>query len=241
MSIRRHPLVIVLVGMWVLQSSLLALPLRFLPWDDGIAARKVALGDVKGVNPVPTLHPYKRSEPMDGTVGEAPLQLVALDRTSADGKPVAVDIKVAAGMQNPLVLILPDPKHPSGLRTFVIEDNTANFNFGTMRFINATGKALLVRHEQAVKALSAAWAPVDIDPGGQVRNMGIQLAARDNLKQVLYSAVWEHNPEVRKLIFVLPGTDVRTGAVEFKVIAEDRRLLAAEAAAAKAAANNPQP
>ncbi len=239
MSITRHSSAAVLACLFSLQSSLLAIPLRFLPWDDGIAARKIALQDAKGANGIPDLHPYKRSVPMDGTAGEVPLQLVALDKTGPDGKPVSVEIKLTAGLLMPLVLILPDPKHPTGLRTFVIEDNTNNFNFGTMRFINATGKALLIRYEQSVKALTEAWTPVDIAPGGIVRNMGVQLAARDNLKEILYSSVWEHDPEVRKLIFIIPGTDVRTGAVEFKVISEDRRLIAAEAAAAKANANNP--
>jgi hypothetical protein len=56
--------------------------------------------------------------------------------------------------------------------------------------------------------------------------MGMQLVARDDLKAILYSAVWEHDPDVRKLVFVVPGTDVRTGAVEFKIIPENRHAPA---------------
>jgi hypothetical protein len=42
--------------------------------------------------------------------------------------------------------------------------------------------------------------------------------------EILYSAVWEHDPQVRKLIFVLSGTNPQTKAVELKVIPEDQRI-----------------
>lgn len=227
-----------LLGLLVFHSPLLAAPIRFLPWDDAMSTRKVGLQSTQGVTEIKDLHPDKRTAPIDGTAGETPLQLVALDRTSPDGKLVTVELKSIVGMQAPLVLILPDPKHPTGLRPFVIDDNTSNFSWGTIRFINATGKALLIRQDQAVKALPETWTPVDVNPGGEARNMSVQLAARDDLKSILYSAVWEHSPDVRKLVFVLPGADVRTGAVDFKVIPEDRRILAAAAAAAAAAKPN---
>jgi hypothetical protein len=216
-------------------SALAAAPLRFLAWDAATAARKIGLQNATGVTEITGLHPDARSAPMNGTSGEAPLQLVALDRTSPEGKPVTVEIKAPAGIQSPLVLILPDPKHPSGLRTFVIEDNTSSFRWGTLRFINATGRELLLRLEKTIKPLPNAWTPVDIDPGGPERNMGMQLASPENLKKILYSAVWENNPEARRLIFLVPGTDVSTGSIGFKVIAEDRRIIAAEAAAKAAA------
>ncbi len=225
-AIHRAPFKVVVLALLAFHSSLSAIPVRFLAWDDAVAARKIGFQNGKGISELQYLHPQKRTDPMDGTAGEIPLQLVALDRTSPDGKPVTVEIKVASGIQSPLVLILPDPKHPSGLRVFVIEDNSANFAWGTSRFINATGKELLVRQEKTVKPLPAAWTPVDIDPGGKARNTGVQLVARDDLKAILYSAVWEHDPNVRKLVFILPGTDVRTGTVEFKIIPEDRRTFA---------------
>jgi hypothetical protein len=237
-KILHRSFITLLLGALVFHSTLLAAPIRFLPWDDGVATRKIALQSAKGLTDIVDLHPDKRTAPIDGAAGEVPLQLVALDRTSADGKPVTVELKSINGMQAPLVLILPDPKHPTGLRPFVIEDNATNFGWGTLRFINATGKALLVRQDKVVKALPDAWTPVDVDPGGAARNMGIQMAARDNLKDILYSAVWEHSPDVRKLVFVLPGADTRTGAVDLKVIPEDRRVMAAAAADAKAGAGN---
>ena len=211
-----------------------AAPVRFLAWDDEVAARKIAIQNAKGVSEIQDLHPFKRSAPADATGGEeSPLELVALDRNSADGKPVTLPLKLAPGIKSPLVLILPDAKHPSGMRSFVIEDSSENFGWGTLRFINATGKELLVRQDKTIKTLPKSWTPVDISPGGQPRNTGVQIAAREDLANILYSAVWEHHPDIRKLIFVVPGTDVRTGPVEFKIIPEDRRAIAAEAALAE--------
>jgi hypothetical protein len=235
---------IIITTLLAFHGVLSAVPVRFLPWDAATAARKIGLQNATGVVEISGLHPDDRSAPMNGTSGEVPLQLVALDRTSPDGKPVTVEIKAPAGIQSPLVLILPDPKHPTGLRTFVIEDNTSSFRWGTLRFINATGRELLLRLEQTIKPLPNAWTPVDVDPGGAERNMGMQLASPDNLKKILYSAVWENNPNARRLVFLVPGTDVSTGSIGFKVIAEDRRVIAAEAAAkaaAKTETSNPNP
>jgi hypothetical protein len=201
-----------------------AASIRFLPWDNSIAARKIGFHNGSEVVGVADLHPDKRTKPVAWVGGgEVPPQLIALDRTSPDGKPVSVPIKFQAGMANPLVLILPDTAHPTGLRCFVIEESSGSFGWGTFRFINATGKELLVRNEKVTKSLPATWNAVDLNPGGSARNMGIQLAARDNLEVILYSAVWEYDPEVRKLIIIVPGTDAQTGAVNLKIIPEDRR------------------
>jgi hypothetical protein len=234
-SLRRFSLIL-LLGILAGHESLLAATIRFLPWDHEVAARKIAFQHGKeSVNL--TLHPDQRSSPVKSIAGEKILQLVALDRSSPDGKPASVAIKMPAGIQAPLVLILPDAKHPTGLRFLVIEDASVNFGWGTMRFVNATGKTLLVRHDKTIKELPDTWTPVDIAPGGDARNAGVQVAARDNSKTILYSAVWKHDPNIRKLIFVVPGADVRTGVVAFKIVPEDRRVLAATTAEAPEAEN----
>ena len=220
----RLPLILVLC-IFACMESLVAASIRFLPWDHMVAARKIAFQHGKeSINL--TLHPDQRSIPVKTTAAEGLLQLVALDRTSPDGEPVSVAIKMPANIQDPLVLILPDAKHPTGIRSFVIEDAFDNFAWGTMRFINITGKALVVRCEKIIKELPAKWASVDISPIGDARNAGVLVAARDDIKSILYSAVWRHDPNIRKLIFVIPGTDVRTGTVAFKIVPEDRRVLA---------------
>ena len=227
MSISRHiPVAAILLGVLAAFSSLHATPIRFLAWDDAIAARKISFTDGKELAELSDLHPHKRSKTHNWTIGEVPPALIATDRTSADGKPVTAPIKLTPDLKSPLVLILPDPAHPSGLRCFVIDESTAGFGWGTLRFINATGKELLVRQDKEIKTLPETWKAVDINPGGAMRNIGIQMAARADLNAVLYSAVWEYEPDIRKLIIVVPGTDVQSGAVNLKIIPEDRRALA---------------
>ncbi|MCU0776272.1 MAG: hypothetical protein MUF86_01225 [Akkermansiaceae bacterium] len=221
---------VLLTTLLALHPAASAVPIRFLPWDDATAARKLGLQNASGIIELRDLHPYKRSAPADATGSkESPLRLVAIDRPDSEGRPATLDIRLTPDIKSPLVLILPDARHATGLRTFIIEDNTAGFSWGCLRFINATGKELLVRLDKTVKSLPDKWTPVDLKPGGDARNMAVQIATREDLKTILYSAIWEHNPDIRKLIFVIPGTDVRTGPVEFKIIPEDRRSLVLEA------------
>jgi hypothetical protein len=235
MSIVRHfRSAVILAGILSALAPLHAAPVRFLAWDDAIAARKISFSDGREIVELQDLHPHKRSKAINWTSGETPPVLVARDRNNADGKPVTAPVKLTPELKSPLVLILPDPAHASGLRCFVIDEDTASFGWGTLRFINATGKELLVRQDKEIKTLPATWKAVDIKPGGAMRNIGIQMASRADLTAILYSAVWEYEPEVRKLIIVVPGTDARTGAVDLKIIPEDRRALAPAAPAAAA-------
>ncbi len=227
MSVARSiPFAAILLGFLAALTPLHAMPITFLAWDDAIAARKIGFMNGAEVAELQNLHPHKRSKTINWTSGAVPPALVALDRTSPDGKPVTAPIKLTPDLKSPLVLLLPDTAHPSGLRCFVIDDSAGSFGWGTFRFINATGKELLVRNDKVTKSLPDTWKAVDLDPGGSVRNMGIQLAARDNLTAILYSAVWEFDPNVRKLIIIVPGTDAQSGAVNLKIIPEDRRSVA---------------
>ncbi|WP_367874661.1 hypothetical protein [Luteolibacter sp. Populi] len=211
-------------------GSLLAVPMRFLAWDQAVGARKLAVQSGSQQVALKDLHPHKRTDPVAVTTGETPPLLVATDKTSPDGKPVTVEIKMAADIQSPLVLLIPDPKHPTGIRPFVIEDNVANFKWGTMRLLNATGKVLVMRFEKTVVPLPASWTPVDVALGGEGRNVGVEAIAKDDPKSMLYSAVWEHDMSLRKLVIIVPDTDGPPGAVDFKVIPENRRAVEAAAA-----------
>jgi hypothetical protein len=221
---------ILLAAFMALQPAVMAVPLKFIPWDDATASRKIGLQNASGITELKYLHPHKRTEQVEGSASkESPLRLVALDRLDPEGRPTQLDIKLSPDLKSPLILLLPDSKHPSGLRLFVIDDNPANFAWGSYRFINATGKELLVRLEKTVKTIPDKWTPVDLKPGGDMRNMAMQIAAREDLNAILFSSVWEHNPDLRKLIFLVPGTDARTGPIAFKIIPEDRRVLSLEA------------
>jgi len=232
LSHHRAPFLLVVLALIAFHGSLAAAPFRFLAWDDAMAARKFAIKSGEQMIEIKNLHPLKRTGTVNVGVETVPL-LVAMDKKDAEGKPLAVEIKMPADLQSPLVLIIPDPKHPTGVKPFVIDDNTARFKWGTMRVLNATGKTAMIKVDQSVAQLPPNWTPVDIDPGGQVRNMGVQAAMKDKPTEILYSAVWEHDPDVRELIIVLPSQDARTGALEFKVIPENRKVMEAEAAAGR--------
>lgn len=227
MSIIRHlRSAAILAAIFGSIAQLQAASVRFLAWDDAIAARKISFSDGTNTVELQDLHPHKRSRNVNWTSGEIPPVLVASDRKSADGKPVTAPVKLTPDLKSPLVLILPDPAHASGLRCYVIEEEVGGFSWGTLRFINATGKELLVRQDKEIKTLPETWKAVDIKPGGARRNIGIQMASRADLTAILYSSVWEFEPDVRKLVIVVPGTDARTGAVDLKIIPEDRRSVA---------------
>ncbi|MEX1115351.1 MAG: hypothetical protein WEB53_08875 [Akkermansiaceae bacterium] len=223
---RQIPFTAIILLMLAVLAPLHALPIKFLPWDDAIAARKIGFSDGKDVAEIQNLHPDKRTRTLVWAGGEIPPVLVALDRTSPDGKPVTVPVRIRPGMKSPLVLILPDPAAPSGLRCYVLEDHSESFGWGTLRFINATGQELLVRNDQQIKALPQSWQPLDIQPGGSKRNIAIQMAAKTDLNTILFSSVWEHDPDIRKLIIVVPGTEAQSAGVDLKIIPEDRRAAA---------------
>lgn len=209
-------------------GSLAAAPYRFLSWDESITSRQFGVKRGEEIVELKDLHHLKRSGSIN-VPGDVPLTLVALDKKDPEGKPVSVEAKLPAGVTNPLVIILPDNTNPSGVRPFVIEDSTGRFRWGSIRLLNATSKPVITKIDKKVTELPPGWTPVDVDPGGDMRNMGIQAAYKAQPAKILYSAVWEHNPDVRELVIVLPGTNARMGEMEFKIIPEDRKVVAAEA------------
>lgn len=201
-----------------------AASIRFVPLNEEVAALKIAVKDAKKTTTLKDLNPLKRSIAYPFTISETPLQLVALDRKAPDGKPESVGIALAPGIKLPLVLILPDLQHPSGLRAIAIDDSTSAFPWGSIRFLNTTGNPLTIRFGTDLKPLPAGDKVVNITPDGPTRRVGVQLFVEEKPDEILYSAVWEHDPKVRKLIFVLPGTNSQTKAVELRVIPEDQRI-----------------
>lgn len=229
---RRVPLALFLLALLAFSGSLEAVVYRFLPFDQPMSGRQFGVKKGAEIVEIKSLHHLKRSEAIN-VPAENPPVLVALDRKDPEGKPVGIEIKLPTGVTTPLVLLLPDPKHPTGVKPFVIEDNATHFKWGTIRMLNATGKPVMTKIDTKVNELPPSWTAVDIDPGGTTRNMGIQAAYKANPAKILYSAVWEHDPDVRELVIVIPGLDARLGEMEFKVIPENRKVAEAEAAEAK--------
>lgn len=147
--------------------------------------------------------------------------------------PAAEPIKIPANVKHPLALLMPNPKSPTGISVVVLEDDPAGFQWGTIRLVNATGKSLLFKCEKKVSTLPAGWTPVDISPGGQRRNMEVALGLKEQPKNVLFSAIWEHRDDQRQLVFVVPNKDAGESPLDFKFILENKIDAAANKAAAK--------
>ncbi len=208
-------------------SAALALDVRFLAWDEDIAAREVAVADGEKVTEIENLHPLQRTEAISTTPAEGVLLVRALDKKTPEGKPLDLQVKLG-GMSKPLVLLLPDAKAPTGLRGFAIEDDSSSFPWGSFRVLNATGKALAMGLGNQRAKLPAGWQPVVVKPSGE-KAQPVWFAAMDNLKKPLYSGVWKPDADLRRLVIVVPGTDARLGPLALKVIPEDRKALAAVA------------
>ncbi len=210
-----------------------ATPVRFLAWDDTIAARK--LGVIAGganVEPIAGLHPLQRTREIFFTPGERGLVLRALDKTAPDGKPVDFKIPKAASLNHPLVVLLPDLKSPAGVTGIVIEDGKDTFPWGTFRMINTTGKPLGMVFAKERKVLPPDWSPVDLK-GGELP-VQVALFTADLPQRPSYTAVWTPDPNLRRLVLLAAGTDARLGPLAVKVIPEDRAEEMAEGASSKA-------
>ena len=208
----------------------LAAPPRVLAWDDEVAARKLALVCAGSTVEIAGMHPSKRTGPLRVKT-EGPISVRALDRKpGADGKPAERACPVPEDMKRPLIILLPDEGHPTGLRALVVEDDAAGFTWGAYRFVNATPKELVVQLEQKAVRIPAGWKPVDLNLGGETRGIGARVALADAIETTIYSAVWEYNKDVRTLCFLVPGTDPRLSPVAFKSVPEDKLILQLEAA-----------
>jgi hypothetical protein len=227
LPVRLHAVIVITL---MLCQSLHAIPLRVLAWNDEIAGRKLAIIDAKSSVTIAAMHPSKRTKPYHVTAEDKPVVIQALDRTDKDGKPAASQILIPQGTKQPLLLLLPDEKAATGLRLYVIDDDTADFPWGGIRFINASGKKLAFVFEKKTVILPASWTPVSVNPGGVSRNMETQLFIFDQPAVPVYSAIWEQQQDVRMLIFIVPGEDPRLGPVAMKMISEDRRASLAKPA-----------
>lgn len=207
-------------------SSALAVDVRFLAWDEVIAARQIAVADGEKVSEIKNLHPLQRTDVIGTSASEGIVTVRALDKKSPEGKPLELAVKLGGGMTKPLILLLPDAKAPTGLRGFALEDDSSSFAWGSFRVLNATGKVLNMALGNERKQLPAGWQPVDLKPGGD-KPVPVVLISPESPKTPLYSSVWKPEPDVRRLVIVVPGTDVRLGPLALKVIPEDRRALAA--------------
>lgn len=207
---------------WAIVSSIAnALPVRFLAWDDQVSARQLGVVSGKDAVVIPELNSLRRSTLLNVNPGEAGLFVRAMDRTSPDGKPVDFKIDKGTSFSKVLVILMPDAKAPSGLRGFAVDDSTNNFDWGDFRLVNATGKPLGLIAGKEKKVLPADWAPVELkgQPSG---SLPIEIYLQTAPQRPAYSASWRQDPAIRRLVFLVPSTEVRLGPIGVKVIVENK-------------------
>lgn len=200
-----------------------AVSVRFLPMNEEVAGRKIGIQDSKRLTELKDLNPKKRSKAYVCATGGTLPTLVALDRERPNGKPASVEITLAADIKSPLVLILADPASPSGMRVIVIEDSESGFPWGSLRFVNTSDNPLMIRCEKETKAIPELFRTIDIAPGGEARNIGVQLFSEAVPDVMHYSAVWEHDPNLRKLIFIVPAANPASKELTLEIIPQDKR------------------
>ncbi|MFZ9935580.1 MAG: hypothetical protein ACO3JG_00820 [Luteolibacter sp.] len=188
-----------------------------------LAERKIGILDAKGITELEDLSAVKRSKAYIVQDGEVAVELVALDRERPGGKPSGIELTVPADAESPLVVVLSDPETPAGFRAVVVDDSAKGFPWGALRFLNTTDKILELRYDKESREFPASCAIVDILPGGEARNIGVQLTPEADPEEVLYSSVWEHDPNVRKLIFILGDDQQPAAELTLAIIPEDKR------------------
>lgn len=206
-----------------------ASPPRVLAWDEEIAGRKLAFVAGKELIKLEGLSSLRRTPPL-ALKAAGPYQIRALDKAPGpDAKPIELACPIPETVEKPLIVLLPDKVHPTGLRVIVVDDNPAGFRWGSYRFLNATPKELIVQLEKKAVKVPTGWKPIDLDLGGETRGIGARIALSESIEVPLYSAVWEYNTNIRTLCFLVPGDDPRLSPVAFKAIPEDKIMLQLEA------------
>ncbi len=219
-----HPVyAIVLVSLGAC-ASLIAAPVRFVPMTREIAACKIIVKDSRGITTLKGLSPQTPSVAYPLKVGEKPLELTTPDLKDADGKPASLEIPVPPELKSGLILLLLDTKHPSGIRAICLDDSTAGFAWGTLRFLNMTEAPLTLRFGEDRRPIPEDHSPVDFPAPAEAHNVGVQLYKETASNKILYSAVWEHDPNFRKLVVITPGADPAIRAVDVQILPEDKRL-----------------
>lgn len=219
---------LVLLG---ISQTLSAIPVRILAWDDEIASMRLALVDATRTVEIEALHPSKRSSPYDLNTGSGETSVEVVGKRTPEGKPCRVKVVIPGTAKHPLLLILPDAKAESGIRLHVLDEDESGFAWGSTRFINATGRKLLLSEDNRGFEIPATWAPVDVHPRGNSRNIEVKLFFREHPERPVYSAVWQYDELVRTLVFLVPGDNPRLGPIAMKTIPESQRMQQPESTA----------
>ena len=204
----------------LLMSLAEAANIRVLVWDREIAERDLWIGKGEDFIKIEEMHPRKRSKAIKVSASEEGVFLLLKDRTDKEGNSAQIKLKVPAKTSDLLLLLVPDKKSSAGLKTIVLKDDLSSFPWGSTRFFNVTGKPYVFKFGEKLVRISADAKPTLMSPGGDRRKVEVGLYNPDDAKKRIYSAVWEHRPDLRKLVFIAPQEDRSLGTIEMRVIQE---------------------
>jgi hypothetical protein len=190
----------------------LAGTVRFVAVDGGGKLPGISIRTVKGQVKLSDLGPLKRTTAYQLPKGAMDLQL------SAEGNPVPLTVSIGSATKSPLVIILADAVADIGFRAVVIDDDSKSFPAGTCRFLNSSNTPLTLRFGTRTETLAENGASMDLRPEGDARKLGVQLTKPDAPEAILYSAVWQNEPGIRKLVIIADGAHPKTTPVEVSVI-----------------------
>lgn len=206
-----------------------ATQMHVLAWDQNIAKRKLSIASGDRSTRIVDMHHFARSKAIKVSTNSESLRVITEDRLSEEGKPLFLPLKISANIKKPLLLLLPDKSDPTGIKILVIEDSVENFKWGTMRFVNVTGKDLIFRCEKKNSLIASGWKPTSVAPKGNNRNIDVSMYIRENRTTApLYSSIWQHHKDLRKLIIIVPSKDKSRGFLDFRFIVENRLAVQAE-------------
>lgn len=204
--------------------------LRFLAWDDEVADRELGLVMRSGLRQIEGLHPLQRSQPLPFRSDQTQIQVAIFDRADDEGEPLKLNVRLPVNAKNPLVVLLPDENAPTGLRGHSFDEPVEAFPWGAFRIINLTGRDLVLASPGRAVELPAGWSPVEfVLSGGASQPVSFALAEEPDTP--VYSSIWRREEDMRRLVILLPGHDIRLGALALKVVPEFRSQFMAESAA----------
>ena len=147
----------------------------------------------------------------------APVSGISLRVLPWDDKVAEREFTIAHGKKSVEVGYL----HPSARsQPLSIPGDAADLRLEATDRKDAEGKPLVFRWEKQARAMPPGWKPVTAAPGGKSRNMEVFLYRKDDLKNPIYTAVWEHRTDMRHLVFVVPSKNAALGPYDFKFIPE---------------------
>ena len=198
---------------------------RCLAWDQTVMEKKFVFLSGSRAKAISDMHTLKRSplykaratkQIIFSTNGETPSEEMAKENK--------LIVNIPTGIHKALFVFIPDTSKACGVRSLVIDDSTTNFPWGSYRLMNTTGRPLVCWMDKArPKILNKPNQPININPGGARRNFPIAFSFKTAPKKYLFTSIWEHRPDYRRLVIITRQKDQRHGVIDLKVIPERKK------------------